>query len=235
MTNPAAANPTVLSLQGLQPFGRGGKRECYVHPDDPLRCVKVNRAGYEPAALRRRASWFRRWRKSEEQFDKNYRDWAVLAELEAKNDPAIWQHLPRCYGWVETDRGRGLVIELIRDPDGQISRRFKDYLWNEGYDERSREAVDQFAAYWDAHPIPTPTLVLYNFAAQIQPDGKVRLVFIDGMGDTELFPLGRVSQTLARWKSARKLRDMRQRIDDLIRQKQRGDDPGKWGFLLSRR
>jgi hypothetical protein len=231
----AVATHSVLSLQGLEPFGRGGKRECYVHPDDPLRCVKVNRVGYEPATLWKRASWFRRWRKSEEQFDKNYRDWEVLDRLEAERDPAIWKHLPRCYGWVETDLGRGLMIELIRDPDGQISRSFKDYLWNSGYDERARKAVDEFAAYWDAFPIPTRTLVLYNFAAQIQPDNSLRLVFIDGMGDTEFLPLGRISQTLARWKSARKLRDMRQRIEDLLRQRERGDDPGKWGFLLSRR
>ena len=120
--------------------------------------MKVNRAGYEPATLWNKASWFRRWRKSEDQFDKNYRDREVLARLEALNDPAVWKHLPRCYGWVQTDRGRGLVIELIRDPDGKISRSFKDYLWSSGYDERARKAVDDFAAYWDAFPIPTHTL-----------------------------------------------------------------------------
>jgi hypothetical protein len=226
---------TPLVLQGLSPFGRGGKRECYVHPHDPLRCVKINRVGYEPATLRQRATWFRRWRKSEDHFDKNHRDWAVLSEFEAGNDPVVWQHLPHCYGWVKTDRGRGLVIELMRDPDGQISRSFKDYLWTEGYDDRARAAVEQFAAYWDAHPFPTRMLVLENFAAQIQPDGKLRLVFIDGMGETEFFPLGRVSKAWARWKSARKLRDLRQRIEGLIQQKQRGEGPGRFGFLLSRK
>ncbi|MDP1708722.1 MAG: YrbL family protein [Gammaproteobacteria bacterium] len=108
-----------LILAGLEPFARGGSRDCFVHPYHPDRCVKVARVERAPEILHRQSPWWRRWRKSVHDFDDSFRDYRTLKTLESDNDPAIWRHLPRCFGWVETDRGRGLVIELIRDAEYQ--------------------------------------------------------------------------------------------------------------------
>ncbi|RLS53351.1 MAG: hypothetical protein DWH91_14690 [Planctomycetota bacterium] len=223
----------VIILASLSPFGRGGKRECFVDPLDPDRCIKVPRPGYEPEALFRAAPWYQRWRKKVDDFDKNFRDWEVLSKLEPQSD--IWRHLPRCHGWVQTDRGRGLAIEMIRDHDGQISRSFKDYLWTEGFNDAARLAVEDYVTHARRYPLATRTLVLYNFAAQVRVDGTVRLVFIDGLGTTEFVPLSLWSRSVARWKCERKIRHMWKQIKELMAQRERGENPGRWGFLLSRK
>ena len=39
----SATPDPVLALKGLEPFGVGGRRLCFVHPLDPKKCVKVLR------------------------------------------------------------------------------------------------------------------------------------------------------------------------------------------------
>ncbi len=225
----------LVVLSGLSPFGRGGKRDCYVDPRDPDRCIKVAKVGLEPERLLAAAPWWARWRKTADDFDKNYRDWEMLHRLDFQSKTAALSFLPQCFGWVETDRGRGLAIEMIRDHDGLISRSFKDYLWTEGYNSRAQWAVEQLVQQMRQCPLATRTLVLYNFATQVRADGSLRLVFIDGMGATELIPLSRWSTRIASWKTERKIRHLLQQIKDLTAQRERGEDPGRWGFLLSRR
>lgn len=176
--------------------------------------------------------WWRRWRKSVRDYDESFSDWRVFQWLEKMNDPSVWDHLPRCHGWTDTDLGPGFVIELIRDADGLISRSFLDYLWTHGYDERARQGMDALARFWEARTIPSRSLGLHNMAAQLRADGTMRLVVIDGFGRTTIFPQLNRSGALAR--SRRKMASVRQTIEETLERKQKGADPGKFGFLLSR-
>jgi hypothetical protein len=223
-----------LKLAGLEPFGRGRNRDCFVHPDHPDRCVKVLREERAPEIRHRQLPLWRRWRKSVHDFDESFRDYCTLKILESDNDPSIWRHLPRCFGWVETDRGRGLVIELIRDADGLISRSFLDYLWMHSYDDRAQAAVDELAQFWEVSVIPTRSLGLHNIAAQWRPDGTLRLVVIDGFGSTAFIPLPRWSKTIETKRMRRQILALRQDILATLTRKSRGEGRGEEGFLLSR-
>ena len=35
----------MINLEGITPFAEGGNRKCFVHPDNPNRCLKVVHAG----------------------------------------------------------------------------------------------------------------------------------------------------------------------------------------------
>ena len=35
----------MINLEGITPFAKGGNRKCFVHPDNPNRCLKVVHAG----------------------------------------------------------------------------------------------------------------------------------------------------------------------------------------------
>jgi PhoP regulatory network protein YrbL len=61
----------LIKLIGLVPFGRGGKRDCFVHPRDHAWCIKVPRLDRLPSILHRDASMFTRWRKSINDMDEN--------------------------------------------------------------------------------------------------------------------------------------------------------------------
>lgn len=173
-------------------------------------------------------------RKSVDAFDENVSDWTVLNSLKTPGDEAIWAHIPEFFGWEETDRGRGLVIELLRDQDGLISRTLLDWLWEHGYDERTQAAVTELAAYWEARMIPSRSLGLHNIVVQIMAEDKLRLVVIDGLGSTEFVPFSKWSRAYALRRSKSKIAGLRLDIEDLITRKKRNQGPGSRGFLLSR-
>jgi hypothetical protein len=132
----------MIFLANSSPFARGGKRDCFVHPEFPDRCVKVHRLDALPENLHKNASWSRRMRKSVEAFDENISDFNVLSMF--SGGALFNKHVPLLYGWEMTDRGRGLVMELFRDSNGLISRSLREYIWEHGYDDIARAAVKAF-------------------------------------------------------------------------------------------
>jgi hypothetical protein len=224
----------MIALASAAPFARGGKRECFVHPLHPDRCIKVPRPDSLPADLKRKAPWMRSMRKSVDDFDENVSDWKVLNDIHGAGDTTLWRHLPRFYGWEETDRGRGLVIELVRDADGLIARTLLDRLWESGYDEPMKAAVAELAAFWEARTIPSRSLGLHNIVAQARQDGGFRLLVIDGLGSTEFLPFSVWSRAYALRRSRSKIDELRRDIEDLITRKAEQRESGSRGFLLSR-
>lgn len=126
------------------------------------------------------------------------------------------------------------MIELVRDADHLISRSLLDYLWTTGHDEHVREAVACFGDYWQSNTIPSRSLGLHNIAAQLQADGTMRLVLIDGLGSTEAIPLSKLCRKYALHRARKKVTALSSDIDILLKRKQQGLDPGPYGFLLSR-
>ena len=103
---PARVNAArLLRLAGLQPFARGGKRHCYVHPDDPDLCVKVAADPHDPSCHR------------EQRMDLEDNDL-----LKRRFSEAVFDRIPRIAGVVRTDLGSGIAMQLYRDPDRRISR-----------------------------------------------------------------------------------------------------------------
>ena len=229
----------MISLSDLQPFAIGGRRECFVHPLDRTRCVKIHRPEFLPSILKKNAPWWRSIRKSERSFDENFSDWSVMQSLEARKDPTVWEHIPRCYGWEETDRGKGLVIELLRDADGLISLSLLHWIWENGSGEKLDRAIAAFTAFWETHTIPSRSLGLHNISMQELADGNSRMVLIDGLGSTNFsttnpFPFDHWTRYFAICSSCRKVRRMKREINELLKKRETGSSPSKRGVLLSR-
>ena len=124
-------NTTNLSLQGLVPFGTGGRRLCFTHPLDKTKCVKVLRQDdkrtIRVAKRRIVPAWFHRT------YDNNLHEKYVLDNLYRAIGPEIKEHLPLSYGMTTTDLGPGLVLDLVRDIDGKISRSLRELI-STGYE-----------------------------------------------------------------------------------------------------
>ena len=84
----------LLNLTEL--IGSGNERDCFIHPDNPKYCVKVTK----PGVVGRR---------------QNEIDMAYFEVLKRRNISS--PHIPACHGWVETNRGKGIVVERICRPD----------------------------------------------------------------------------------------------------------------------
>jgi len=90
----------MLELEDRLRLGAGNERECYIHPHDAARCIKVNR----PGVVHREQNRIERY---------------YFRHLERRG--LTGRYLPRFYGEASTTLGPGLVFERIVDHDGQAS------------------------------------------------------------------------------------------------------------------
>ena len=62
----------MIDLDGITPFAEGGNRKCFIHPDDPDRCLKVIHKGLLKK-IKKNKPWYKKFR-SLESFDDNLRE-----------------------------------------------------------------------------------------------------------------------------------------------------------------
>ncbi|MBK1833679.1 hypothetical protein JIN78_06350, partial [Roseibacillus ishigakijimensis] len=127
-----------------------------------------------------------------------------------------------------------LVVDLVRDHDGLISRSLFDYLWETGDPAPFQPALTEFAEFWKTHTIPNRKLALFNLAAQEYEPGKYRLQLIDGFLKKPVYSLVRLSHRYALGKSQRQIKDMYRYIDKALKAREENKLPGELGFLKSR-
>lgn len=100
----------MLILKEEDFVGKGNERACYLHPEDKNKAVKVT-------------------------YENNNRKKSKQTKIEVayykkllKRGLTNWKHLPKFYGEINTNKGKGFVVEIIRDYDGEISKTFAYYL-----------------------------------------------------------------------------------------------------------
>jgi len=89
-------------------IGRGTLRACYLHPENSALIIKVglaDRAGGE---------------------DANRKEFLSYRNIRQRH--ATLDHVSHCHGFVDTDRGEGLVCDCIRDSGGEIARTLWDIV-----------------------------------------------------------------------------------------------------------
>lgn len=208
-----------LRLARLKPIGRGGFRICFPHPDYPGRCVKVlvsNVPGEipersEPAGLRALLG---------RPADENSLEYQTYQDLERTGNPAVWDHVPRCHGMVETDFGPGLVTDLILSPDGTpaptVARRVE-----RGYDASCRRALEELKGFLLEHLPPVGDLSPSNLLIGVCDRGeRERIYIVDGLAGRH-FLWWRCFHPLRPFKVRRKIRRMELRIQGLLAQNAR--------------
>ena len=145
-----------------QPIGRGKERACYVHPDDPRKAIKIS-IGKTSAQAQREIKFYRKLQKRGEVVDK---------------------HIPEFYGLCDTNLGQGIVVDLIRNYDGEVSRSINWYLAQgclmlefEPYLDELKHSFLQNLVVFNSD------MTIDNLLVQKLSTRKTQLVAIDGLGD----------------------------------------------------
>jgi len=219
---------TLGSLE--KAFSRGGNRLCFVDPRDPCRCIKIARSDKTPE-LKRQEKSFPKNLKPLQAFDDNYGEYAVFSRIEKTIGDEAFELIPRCYGFVETDFGDGLCVEMIRDDDGAISLSLKQYLWLYGKEPKLNKLLQQFSKRWQQLGIPSRNLLLHNMLVQQKAGEPHRLMVIDGLGWPDMLPLAYYSKAFACYKAGRRLQKLELAIAALLAKKNNGQDYGVHGWL----
>lgn len=222
----------MLLLKALAPFAQGGNRLCYIHPEFHDRCVKVRRPDFSLEERRRRKGFPKNLRPLSS-FDDSLEEFNVMRELDQMFGPALYTHVSRCFGFEETDMGRGLVSELICDDNRRISQTLKKLIWDEGITPEIEVAVQAFADFWISHGVPSRDLLLHNVVAQRAESGAIRrLVVIDGLGSASMVPMRWQPTSMRVATARRKIANMRERMQTLVAQRGAEKFPGFHGLLL---
>ncbi|KUJ84570.1 hypothetical protein AWR36_002570 [Microbulbifer flavimaris] len=222
----------TIYLAAEKPFARGGNRLCYVHPGDDGLCIKVRRPDFT-LADRRRKKGFPKNLKPLSSFDDNLEEARVMASLQARYGELVFLHVSQCYGFVDTDMGRGLVSQLVRDDSGAISQTLKKVIWDEGFTEECRQAVGELGQFWMNNLVPSRHLLLHNIVVQRDSQGRIkRLVVIDGLGSPGLLPMRLLPPLVQRRKIEKKIAVMHERIQTLLGQRHLASFPGYHGLLM---
>ena len=175
----------MLTLESSSLIGRGLRRECYFHPGDENKCVKVVVAGDHRETVREQSC---------------YR----LLE----NRAISWKMLARFYGNAETNRGSGAVFELIRDYNGEVSKTLEHYIAAENstdinYQDLSRAlpVLKQYLLKWK---IVTMDIKPQNIVYKKINESEGALVVIDNIGNSDFIPICNYVDFMARQKIRRK-------------------------------
>ena len=146
----------------LPPFAKGKERACYAHPDDPGKIIKLPLGSENTQTLR---------------------EIAFYEDLR-KRELCDYSHLPRYYGTVETRLGTGVVLDLIADSDGSVSKSLQWYLEDGMPVAEVETLLRELKAYL------LKNLIIFNhdmFSGNLllqKIDGaQQKLVVIDGLGD----------------------------------------------------
>ena len=144
------------------PIGRGKERACYVHPDDPRKAIKISTGEINTKSKRE----IRFYRKSQRRGDVDEK------------------HIPKFYGLCETNLGQGIVVDLIRNYDGEVSRPLNWYLAQGCLIEEFEPYLDELKhSFLQNLIIFNHDMTIGNLLVQKLSTRKTRLVAIDGLGD----------------------------------------------------
>ena len=158
--SPSGHRPLVLS--GLEPFARGGKRHCYVHPADSGLCVKVVASTEDERCA------------SEQRLDIEDYAW-----LKKHRSDAIFDRIPAFEGVVDTDLGPGIVMRLYRDADGRISRSLVDLIRERGLTPALLRAIAELKLWQREHRLLTRDTGPHNVVAVHLGGGDWKLAIIE--------------------------------------------------------
>ncbi len=104
-----------------KPLAEGMMRTCYFHPQDEQKCVKVAKKKSDVKILKKELQVYQKVK-------------ATLAPFICQYDELL----------VETNRGLGLVGELIRDDDGKAAQNLSVFLKQERCDDSLKQHFDTF-------------------------------------------------------------------------------------------
>ena len=149
-----------------KPIGMGKERMCFVHPEDPRLAIKIPIGDVDKQSKRE----IRFYQKLE------------------KRGGVEEKHIPRYHGLCETNRGRGIVVDLVRNHDGEISHPLNWYL-AQGF------PIEEFEPYLEELKqsflknliIFNHDMTIGNILVRKTAATRFHMVAIDGLGDVVAF------------------------------------------------
>jgi hypothetical protein len=138
----------------------------------------------------------------------------------------------QAYGFVESDLGEVLEVDLVTDHDGEISLSLKEYAWKYGVTVPCREALDIFWKQLDKEWVfiqGQPD----NISVRQMADGRCQMVAIDGYTYYQVIPLSKWFRREQRRTLQKRRRSQERALQTILKQRENGENITKEGMLLN--
>tara|TARA_Y100000748_G_scaffold175697_1_gene146962 strand:- start:296 stop:931 length:636 start_codon:yes stop_codon:yes gene_type:complete len=199
----------MIDLNGVTPFAEGGNRRCFVHPNNPNRCLKVIHSGLLETIIKNKP-WYKKLR-SAESFDDNLRERDAYNQKALRNDNSeTWKHLAKWYGMVETTIGAASETELIKNED-LVAETLESYLFANGFTDEIKLSIEQFHDWLRKNLILTKNLIPHNLVLK-RVNNDIIIKIVDGLGSQAFIPLPDYSNFFAKRYVERRIELMMSRI-----------------------
>ena len=143
-------------------LGKGGERSSYIHPDDDKKIIKV-------IHLQGKHN------------NQNELEYAYMKYLEKKC--ADFSHIIKCYGWIDTNKGRGLIFERVENFDKTPMRTLSYYSKFNLLDEQTGlKLIQDLKEYLFNNSILFIDASLSNVFCQKIAENQYKLIIFDGLG-----------------------------------------------------
>ena len=177
-----------------EPIGAGGSRICYPYPGDPDKCIKICR----PLTMLTKKNprrYLRAWLAHKiPVLNTNWHEYRFWQKhIHNKPIPGLKVFFPRFYGTIRTSMGKGIVLECLRDLDGEISQSLETWFPTaHKIDQKiiSRQ-LDEITGIFTQHCLPCYDWGANNFLVQQTRDGpRLKLIDCEGnLGNREFIPI----------------------------------------------
>ena len=196
----------VLDLSNAVLIGKGTHKKCFVHPQDPSRCVKV---AYNELGKR----------------DLNREVKYLSAAYRRKHISTI---LPRFYGTVQTSLGEGYVVDFLKNADGTPCLSLKTWLEtaepNAQLDPLIQQAMLTLKEKIREEQVLCLAIYPENILFQKDSTGNYRPFLVNDLGNGARIPL-------AYWLEGVRLRSIEKRWQEFLARAQAQSVPEKSVFI----
>ena len=143
-------------------LGKGGERNCYLHPQDDRKVIKIiHQKGQHN--------------------NQNTLEYDYYQFLKQKK--INFTGITKCFGWVTTNLGKGLVFERIVNYDDSMIKTFSHYAKHNIFEiEYDLKLIENLKQYVFENQIVFIDVSLSNIFCQKISENNYRLIIFDGLG-----------------------------------------------------
>ena len=175
---------TILNIDDLNLIGSGSARNVYQHPTDDNKCIKV--VDIEKLIHKRRNRPFPSKVRPLSTWNPTNSDIKLYKSLMFNVGVAAFKYIPQFFGVVETNKGKGLVVEFIHNEG--VSETLGKYLEKNGFTKSLELKMHKLKDFLLEKNIHFSDFTPDNFAIRYnQNDFEVYV--IDGFEHTEFVPI----------------------------------------------
>ena len=187
----------MIILNDSNLLAEGGRRKVYINPENNNRLIKIIKE--EGIIKKRKKLKFYKKFRFNKVVDENTEDYNAYKIYNKKNSE-IFNFIPKLYSYVETNLGKGLETEFIKNYDGTPSVSLTKYIQTYGIDKDIKKSLKILYNQLLDNCVITRELKDFNIVISLQQNGNKKLYIIDGFGNQEFIPVSNYVKCLAKKK-----------------------------------